>query len=882
MKLHKYLLAFALVITGILSITPAAKADTNTTADSNWQYYSAFFNNPRRIMDGERYTYFFVYQENYSSNDDTLRFGLPCGTLFYYDKQNPDNGIQTLINKYNFSDLQMTLVDYNPRNKMLVVCYDDGGIDLVEETGTVTYFSDIKDSCESAQNKPTSISFDLYNDIWIGLHNGFIHINGTTKKVEETAKFGTAVNCITRVGDRVVASMATDIYDAPITTDICNVYNFTATGIASGRSPRSFMPLSDTAFAYIGTLSKANGGVFLCKYSDDNWTSTASINDAGSAGGFRAFDNGVYYGNPLENNVVYNRDGYLLFNNTYTYQIKLGLADEGGLNYKKRKTRWGNQNVLGSYDFESFWYYIAYGRFSMLKADDKYDSSTGWTAVTANLDPNGARAYRRIDIRYSPDYGMLTSNRGRDFNYTIEKANPVLLAGLKNGQWTDYASPFIVPTFTTDGTTYTGTYNKAAYPAYDPQDLTIDTSFPNYVFMGSFYDGIIAMSLDNPAGQVMHWGALEGRSANLPGFKETFPASSWRTVCPVRIAGVDNDGTVWALYNTQWHTTAAEIRTSLMYLTEDARRQAMENQDISLCGDWGELICNSENYAKDSALVLKHEKNKNKILIFTSDDERGILIYDHKGTLDDTSDDEQIYFTHFLNPYGGLRNFSEISNMAEDPITGDVYIAHNYGIDVIDPTAALVNAAMPAEPLSIIGPDNSRQNIGVAANITHVTLDEYNRIWVSTMTDGIYGINAEHTEVFAHYTTENSGIPDNYVYQSCWDPSSKRIYITTKKGLASVKPDEAGSDATDATLIAYPNMVDENYAGTITVYNVAGTSTIKVKDSKDNIVATLPAAVNNATYWNLLSDKGKNVPSGRYTIYDANGFYKGVEITVNR
>jgi hypothetical protein len=150
------------------------------------------------------------------------------------------------------------------------------------------------------------------------------------------------------------------------------------------------------------------------------------------------------------------------------------------------------------------------------------------------------------------------------------------------------------------------------------------------------------------------------------------------------------------------------------------------------------------------------------------------------------------------------------------------------------------------------------------------------------MTDGIYGINTERTEIFAHYTAENSGLPDNYVYQACWNPEMKRLFISSTKGLSSVNPDEPGTKDAEYTLMAYPMQVDETYAGTIAVYNVSGISTIKVKDTNNNVVAMLPQPENNTTYWNLLDDKGKNVPSGRYTIYDANGYYKSVEVTVVR
>lgn len=885
----KYIFAFVGLLFGLGTLPFPAVAGQDASAMTR---YTAFQSYPRRVMDGERYTYFLVYQQYYNSTKTVDEFGLPMGSILYFDKQEPDAGLRPLKDRVNLSGSLIGMASYNPRNGMMVICYDGGAIDIMTDDGTVRTVNEISSRFNAKSCAVRNISFDLQNGVWLGLKNGFLQLDATGAPVR-MADFGVQVDGICRVGDRVVASMNKKLYSAPLSSDINNVYSFAEISGTSNRSPLALMPLDDKTLAYVASYSGGDwNGIYAVSLDGEAWSaprlvinSTKEDNISGDgtkSQAFRQLAGNTWFGNRLENNALLTRDGYMVFNADFMYQIMRGLDADGNVRFSKRQDnpKAVNKDVCGTYDFENFWVYPSFGRFARCTASD-FGKSTSWGETTEYMAP-AVHAVRRVLFADSPRYGLLMVQRGVTHAYGMNSVlgYAPLLTGYKNGKWHEYSPIYNKPSFANEEP-YKSKY-KSTYPGKDPISIYADPAFPDYVWMGSWNDGFFAGKPSDPTASWLHWASAANPHASMPNFSALFPNSTWSTMLPVTVAGFDADNTLWVYYNTAFDSSTPDGRfANLMALTVEKRRAMLENNDISLCGDWTVLPVNNVTIGEDEAYVLRHPKNRNKIVIGSPWD-WNMVIYDHNGTLDDPSDDLQTYFTSVLNPDGGRHAVDLIHQFAEDLVTGDVYMATDRGIFVMDVNEKLVQGAMPVRHLSVKGPNGQVQFVGQSSRCNSVCVDEYNRLWVGTASDGVYGVSADRKSIFAHYSAKNSGLPSDKVMRLGWDSASKQLFISTALELVSVRPDVPSVSDGALSLAAFPTEIPADYAGTVAVSNVSGNAVVKVRDSNNNIVATLPVAENNITHWNLLTNTGRMVPSGRYTIYDVNGVLSPVEITVLR
>lgn len=882
----KYIFALIGLLLGLGSISFPAAAEQDNSA---WTHYTAFQSYPRRIMEGERYTYFLVYQQYYNSTKTVTEFGLPTGGILYFDKQNPEAGLRPLANRVNLSGSTIGMASYNPRNGMLVICYDGGSIDIVTDDGSVTTVNEIFNRFDAKSCAVQNISFDLQNGVWLGLKNGFLQLDATGAPVR-MADFDISVDGICRVGDQVVASMNKMLYAAPLSSDINDVASFTKVTGTTNRSPLALMPLDDKTLAFVAVYGNNWNGIYTVTFDGNAWgspiltvNSSKEDNTAGSgtkSQAFRQLANNTWFGNRLENNVLLTRDGYLVFNADFMYQIKRGLDSNGNVQFSKRQDnpKAVNKEVCGTYDFENFWVYPSFGRFARSTASD-FGKSTSWGETTEYEAP-AIHAIRRVLFAESPKYGLMMVQRGvtHDSGFSTVYGYAPLLTGFRNGKWNEYSPIYNKPAFASEET-YKSKY-KSTYPGKDPISIYADPAFPDYVWMGTFTDGFFAGKLSDPTASWLHWADPQNEHSSMPNFNPLFNNSTWKAVMPVTIAGFDADNTLWVYYNAMFDSKYGEI-CQLMGLTVEKRRAMLENHDIFLCGDWAVLPVNNTATGEDEAYALRHPKNKNKIII-GSGWEFNMVIYDHNGTLDDTSDDLQTGFSSLLNPDGGRHATDLVHQFAEDLVTGDVYLATDRGLHVMDVNEKLVQGAMPVRNLSVIGPNGQVQYVGQSSRCDAVCVDEYNRIWVGTVSDGVIGVSADRKSIFAHYRTANSELPSDKIMRLGWDSASKQLFISTALGIVSVRPDDPQTPDAALSLSAFPTEITADYAGTVAVSNVSGNAVLKVRDSNNRIVATLPVAEDNITHWNLLTNDGKNIPSGRYTIYDANGVLSPVEVTVIR
>lgn len=147
-----------------------------------------------------------------------------------------------------------------------------------------------------------------------------------------------------------------------------------------------------------------------------------------------------------------------------------------------------------------------------------------------------------------------------------------------------------------------------------------------------------------------------------------------------------------------------------------------------------------------------------------------------------------------------------------------------------------------------------------------VAVDNFNRKWVGTDNAGIYVLTEDCSAVLHHFTSENSSLISNVVYQMCCNTDNNSMFIVTPTGVQQYFSDYVDPLADYSKVYATPNPVRPNFTGYVTISGLKANSTVVIKNSEGSEVARLKSK--GATVaWNACDAQGERVPTGSYSVY---------------
>lgn len=161
-------------------------------------------------------------------------------------------------------------------------------------------------------------------------------------------------------------------------------------------------------------------------------------------------------------------------------------------------------------------------------------------------------------------------------------------------------------------------------------------------------------------------------------------------------------------------------------------------------------------------------------------------------------------------------------------------------------------------------------------NISDIAIDGGNRKWFAT-NQGVYLTSEDGTEQIHHFTTENSPLLSNTVSKIAINQKTGEVFFATDKGIISFKSDAQDLIESERKVLVYPNPVEPNYDGLITIDGIISNSTVKIADLSGRIVYQTNSEGNRAT-WDGRSLQGDLASSGVYIVYSASP--DGVETEV--
>ncbi len=253
----------------------------------------------------------------------------------------------------------------------------------------------------------------------------------------------------------------------------------------------------------------------------------------------------------------------------------------------------------------------------------------------------------------------------------------------------------------------------------------------------------------------------------------------------------------------------------------------------------------------------------------------GIYILDTNGTIRQRSDDRERFIYIITNQDGTTYQFNNLNCIVED-LDGAIWIGCNWGPFVTyEPQAVFDSDFRFTQPKV---PRNDGTNYAdyllAEVEVRCIAVDGANRKWFGTMGSGVYLASADGSQILQHFTTQNSPLLSNDIYDIAIDGQSGQVYFATTDGLVSYTSDVTAPVAQlDADIIRiYPNPVRPDYQGSIIVRGLASDTDVKIVDAAGRLVCQGISTGGQFT-WDGRTASGRHVASGVYYVLatDAEG-----------
>lgn len=155
-------------------------------------------------------------------------------------------------------------------------------------------------------------------------------------------------------------------------------------------------------------------------------------------------------------------------------------------------------------------------------------------------------------------------------------------------------------------------------------------------------------------------------------------------------------------------------------------------------------------------------------------------------------------------------------------------------------------------------------------SISAIAIDDGNRKWFGTSSNGVYLISDDNMEEIHHFTSGNSPLLSDNIESIAINDATGEVFFGTDKGLCSYMSNasKTNDEMTKDNVWAYPNPVKPDYTGLITITGLSFQADVKIVTS--NGVLVNQGKSNGGSYtWDGRNRKGEKVASGIYMVETA-------------
>lgn len=228
-------------------------------------------------------------------------------------------------------------------------------------------------------------------------------------------------------------------------------------------------------------------------------------------------------------------------------------------------------------------------------------------------------------------------------------------------------------------------------------------------------------------------------------------------------------------------------------------------------------------------------------------------------------------YTTFVNEDNtSISGIAGCKSLTEDK-DGNIWVGSNVGLLLLndeyqrDPSKGFYQVKVPRNDGT-----NYADYLLAGLDIATIAIDNANRKWVGTSTDGVYVISADNMVQEAHFQSSNSSLLSDVVEKIVINNETGTVYIGTDKGLCSVESNasKTNDNMSKDNVWAYPNPVKPEYTGMITIVGLSYNTDVKITTTNGVIVAE-GRSTGGSFHWDGCDKKGKRVASGVYMVNTA-------------
>jgi len=220
-----------------------------------------------------------------------------------------------------------------------------------------------------------------------------------------------------------------------------------------------------------------------------------------------------------------------------------------------------------------------------------------------------------------------------------------------------------------------------------------------------------------------------------------------------------------------------------------------------------------------------------------------------------------------------LKGKGEGANLPSDYVSAlqvdrnnQLWIGTNLGLRVLFNTSGVFQQANPVtEQIIILDDEGVPQELLFGQFINDIEVDGANNKWVATAASGVFYFSPDGKETLAHFTKDNSPLPDNNVVDVTVDDSTGAVYFATPRGLLEYKGTATGPENDLESIIAFPNPVRPGFNGRVTIKGLTSKANVKITDIEGNLVYE-EVSEGGSIQWDTTAFGKHKVASGVYLI----------------